>query len=37
MRAQMGIMQEAVSDGLKSLGITFKNKNKAEGELIIIK
>ena len=33
----MGIMQEALSDGLKSLGIAFKTKNKAEGELIIIK
>ena len=33
----MAIMQEALSDGLKSLGIVFASKNKAEGELIIIK
>ena len=37
MRAEMQMLKEALSDGLKSLGIIFKGKSKVEGELLLIK
>jgi seryl-tRNA synthetase len=37
MRAEMEILKQALNDGLKSLGIIFQNKNKVEGELLLIK
>lgn len=37
MRAEIEILKQSLSEGLRALGIIFKDKNRVEGELLLIK